>query len=63
MNRVGAYAHPRYSFSNQSSDIRTLFLMACGLVGVDARRAGSCNVSVARRDSVAFLDTYIGIKR
>lgn len=63
LNRVGTYAYPRYFiFSNRSSDIRTLFVMACGLVGIDARRAGDFQVSVARRDDVALLDTFIGPK-
>jgi hypothetical protein len=62
LNRVEKYSYPRYFFSNRSSDIRTLFVVACGLVGIDARRAGSFQVSVARRGDVALLDTFIGPK-
>ena len=32
MNRVKTYAYPRYFFSNESADIRGLFVAACGLV-------------------------------
>jgi len=62
INRVGKYAYARYMFSNRSGEILSLFSMACGLVGADARRAGACNVSVARRASVEILDSFIGPK-
>ena len=62
VNKVRGYSYPRYFFSNRSSDIRALFLMACGRIGIQARRAGAWNVSVARRDDVALLDTFIGPK-
>lgn len=62
MNRVNGTAYPRYMFANESGDIRSLFMMACGLVGVGARKAGMRNVSVARRADVALLDTFIGPK-
>jgi hypothetical protein len=50
-------------FSNESGDIRSLFMMACGIVGVRSRKAGVRNVSVARRGDVAVLDTFIGPKQ
>jgi hypothetical protein len=62
MNRVRGYAYPRYFFTNLSSDIRALFVWACSLVGVDCRTDGPRNISVARRDSVAILDAFVGPK-
>jgi hypothetical protein len=58
-----AYSYDRYFFTNTSSDIRALFIWACRLIGVDARPAGIRNVSVARRDSVAILNEFLGPKR
>jgi hypothetical protein len=62
VNRVKGRAYPRYFFSNESSQIRAMFTVACGLVGVDCRPAGRRNISVARRDSVALLDRLIDPK-
>jgi hypothetical protein len=67
-NRVRAgdgrvYAYDRYFFSNRSADIRLLFIWACGLIGANATQAGAANVSVARRDSVAILNGFLGPKR
>jgi hypothetical protein len=56
------YAYPRYQFSNRSDDIRKLFCDACDLVGVEWRPWGRWHISVARRDSVARLDEFIGLK-
>ncbi len=56
------YEYPRYFFSNRSSDIQQLFRDACDLIGVDYRQDGPWNISVARRESVAALDEFIGPK-
>jgi len=56
------YSYDRYIFTNHSSDIRELFRWACDLVGVDTRLASWRNVSVARRDSVAKLNEFLGPK-
>lgn len=65
-NRVHAkgrdYAYPRYQFSNRSSDIRRLFTDACDLLAIEWRPWGPYHVSIARRSSVAKLDTFIGPK-
>jgi hypothetical protein len=58
-----AYAYPRYTFCNASADIRSLFCDTCDLLGVEWRQMNARNISVARRDSVAFLDSFIGPKR
>jgi hypothetical protein len=57
------YAYPRYNFSNRSDDIRDLFCEYCDKVGVEWRRMNRWNISVAKRDSVALMDRYIGPKR
>jgi hypothetical protein len=64
MNRVKdrRYAYPRYNFSNASDDIRRLFTDACDQLGVRWRQMNARNISVARRDSVAIMDTFIGPK-
>lgn len=67
VNKVHAkgkgYVYPRYQFSNRSDDIRNLFTDVCDLVGVEWRPWGRWHISVARKDSVAKLDTFIGLKR
>jgi hypothetical protein len=57
------YEYPRYQFSNRSDDIRGIFTWACDLIGVEWRPWTRWHISVARRDSVALLDEFIGPKR
>jgi hypothetical protein len=56
------YEYPRYFFTNLSADIRRLYTNALDTVGVDWRQANSRNISVARRASVALMDTHVGPK-
>lgn len=60
------YEYPRYFFSNKSDDIRKLFTNALDKVGVEwttlARGSDPFNVSVARKASVALMDTHVGPK-
>jgi hypothetical protein len=67
MNRVTVggkrYAYPRYTFSNTSPDIRALFTRSCEMLGIEWRPMNALNVSVARKDSVAALDAFVGPKR
>lgn len=66
VNRVHAkgkdYEYPRYQFSNRSDDIRKLFTDTCDKLGVEWRPWTRYHISVARRESVAFLDSFIGPK-
>jgi hypothetical protein len=66
LNRVHVkgkdYAYPRYQFSNRSDDIRKLFTDFCDRLGVEWRQWTRYHVSVARRESVAYLDTFVGLK-
>jgi hypothetical protein len=57
------YSYPRYQFCNRSEDILDLFTWACRLLGVESRRLDYKTISVARRDSVAILDEFVGPKR
>ena len=56
------YAYPRYQFSNRSDDIRRLFTDTCDRLGIEWRRWTRYHISVARRESVALLDTFVGPK-
>jgi hypothetical protein len=66
-NRVRAagktYAYPRYNFTNASEDIRDLFTSTCDLLGIEWRRMNAQNISIARRESVGYLDGFVGPKR
>jgi hypothetical protein len=55
-------AYPRYFFTNESDDIRRMFMMACDILGVEYRQNRSNCVSVARRESVKQVDDLIGPK-
>jgi hypothetical protein len=56
------YTYPRYLFSNESDDIRGIFVEACRRVGAECRANRRNSISVARRDSVRLLDSFIGPK-
>ncbi len=55
--------YPRYHFSNLSADILGIFGHACDAIGVEWRYNNATTISVARRPSVAILDSFIGPKR
>ncbi len=57
------YWYPRYLFSNESDDIRALFVEYCEKVGVGCRASKHNEISVAKRTSVALMDRHIGPKR
>jgi hypothetical protein len=56
------YEYPRYMFKNESGHIRGIFIEACRRVGVDWRWDGQTQISIARRRSVALLDSFVGPK-
>jgi hypothetical protein len=56
------YAYVRYEFTNRSDDIKRIFCDACDALGIEWRVMNAKAISVARRDSVAKLDTFIGPK-
>ncbi|KUN71011.1 hypothetical protein AQJ46_15295 [Streptomyces canus] len=56
------YEYPRYFFTNLSGDIIRLFTDSLDQVGVDWKLANTRNVSIARKASVALMDTHVGPK-
>jgi hypothetical protein len=60
------YEYPRYFFANKSDDIRKLFTDTLDKVGVEwttlARGSDPFNISIARKASVALMDTHVGPK-
>lgn len=66
LNRVkvrGGYReYPRYFFSNRSPEILGIFTDACDRLGIEWRQNYAWSISIARRDSVALLDTFVGPK-
>ena len=66
MNRVNGrgkvYVYPRYNFTNASEDILTLFTATCDQLGIAWRRMNARNISVAKRESVARVDSFVGPK-
>jgi hypothetical protein len=63
LNWVNGTPYPRYHFSNASDDIRAIFGRACDALGIEWRPHNRRNLSVAKRDSVALLDAFVGPKR
>jgi hypothetical protein len=57
------YAYPRYTFSNRSEDIKGVLCEHLDLLGIPWRRASDVNISIARREAVAALDSFVGPKR
>ncbi|WP_350276846.1 transcriptional regulator [Kribbella sp. HUAS MG21] len=56
------YEYPRYMFSNESADIMRLCQWALDLLDIPWRMPRPNALSVARRDAVTTLDTFIGPK-
>ena len=54
---------PRYTFTNRSSDIRSIFCRACDALGVRWTPSGRYVIYVSRKVDVAHLDEFIGPKR
>jgi hypothetical protein len=60
--RVAEYQYVRYFFTNYSADIRRIFCDHCDLLGIRWTQSSFKNISVARRDSVSLLDSFVGPK-
>jgi len=56
------YEYPRYLFVNESDDIRKLYTDALDILGIEWRRNKRNCISVAKRGSVAAMDTFVGPK-
>lgn len=57
------YRYSRYMFTNASDDILGIFTDALDVLGVHWTQTTARDISVARREDVAFLDTFVGPKR
>jgi len=62
LNRVNGKDYPRYFFTQVSDDIRRLFCSVLRSLGVEYTWNNWKTVSIARRRSVALLDTFVGPK-
>jgi Homeodomain-like domain-containing protein len=62
MNRVGGREYPRYFFKQMSPDIRAIFIRTCNVLGLSVSSSGPTQLSIARRNDVAFVDTFVGAK-
>lgn len=60
---VKRYRYPRYQFSNYSEDILAIFTDALETLDIGWTRMTKRDISVAKRDDVAFLDSFVGPKR
>jgi hypothetical protein len=60
------YEYPRYFFTNVSDDIRRLYTDTLDKLGLEwthcTRNGNPYNISVAKKASVALLDTHVGPK-
>jgi hypothetical protein len=56
------YSYPRYTFVNESGDIMRLCQRSLDRLEVDWRMARHNTLSVARKEAVAQLDSFIGPK-
>lgn len=65
----GGWRHPRYVFSNVSTDITSIFCSACDCLGLrwtasfPSDEAAAVAIYVSRKADVARLDEFIGRKR
>jgi len=65
----GSWRHPRYMFSNVSTDITSIFCSACDCLGLrwtaafPASESVAVMVYVSRKADVAKLDEFVGPKR
>jgi hypothetical protein len=56
------YIYPRYCFRNYSAGILRIFCRHLDLIGVEWTRSNDTTIQVARRESVAALDIFVGPK-
>ena len=63
------WRHPRYSFSNVSTDITSIFCSACDCLGLrwtaafPKSESAAVSIYVSRKADVAKLDQFVGPKR
>ncbi len=65
----GSWAHPRYSFTNVSTDITSIFCSVCDCLELrwtasfPTRESAAVSIYVSRKADVARLDEFVGPKR
>jgi hypothetical protein len=65
----GGWHHPRYAFSNVSTDVTSIFCSACDLLGLrwtasfPTVETSAVSIYVSRKEDVARLDEFVGPKR
>jgi hypothetical protein len=65
----GGWRHPRYAFSNRSTDITSIFCSACDCLGLrwtasfPKSESTAVSIYVSRKADVARLDEFVGPKR
>jgi hypothetical protein len=57
------YEYVRYYFTNESAEIKGILCDHLDLLEIEWRPVGRRHISIARRDSVARLDEFVGPKR
>jgi hypothetical protein len=62
VNPSMGYRYLRYTFDNASADIRRIFCDACDQLGIPWRQPKERTISIARREGVEMLDSFIGPK-
>ncbi len=62
MSNGREHMYVRYSFSNRSEDIKGLLCRSLDELGIGWTRAGSKEIAIARRGSVARLEAFVGPK-
>ena len=63
LNWVNGTPYPRYQFTNNSDDIKAIFVNSCEEMSLAFTRPYWNRVSISRRADVAYLDSFIGPKR
>jgi len=64
----GGWRHPRYSFSNRSTDVTSIFCTACEILGLrwtaahPADESKAVTIYVSRKADVARMDEFVGPK-
>ncbi len=64
----GGWRHPRYAFSNASTDITSIFCTACDVLGLHwtasfpTKETSAVTIYVSRKADVARMDEFIGPK-
>ena len=62
INTGRRWRHPRYGFTNVSTDIKHIFCETCDLLGLRWTKSGPKTIYVSRKADVARMDEFIGPK-